>query len=68
MCFNVICASFLKKIPKTVCHTRFINDKFFVIQLPFIAKCKSYNFHLWENVCYRDFIQFSVRMELYRIV
>ena len=28
----------------------------------------SYNFHLWENVYYRDFIQFSVRMELYGIV
>ena len=25
----------------------------------------SYNFHLWENVYYRHFIQFSVRMELY---
>ena len=28
----------------------------------------SYSFHLWENVYYRNFIQFSVRMELYGIV
>ena len=25
----------------------------------------SYVFHLWENVYYRDFVPFSVRMELY---
>ena len=30
-----------------------------------MEKHLSYNFHLWKNVYHRDFIQFSVRMELY---
>ena len=31
----------------------------------FMEKHISYNFHKWKNVYHRDFIQFSVRMELY---
>ena len=34
----------------------------------FMEKHLSYNFHLWKNVYYRDFIQLSVRMALYGIV
>ena len=30
-----------------------------------MEKHLSYNFHIWKNVYHRDFIQFSVRMELY---
>ena len=31
----------------------------------FMEKHLSYNFHLWKNVYHRDFVQRSVRMELY---
>ena len=34
----------------------------------FWKKHLSYNFHLWESVYYSNFIQFSVRMELYGMV
>ena len=30
-----------------------------------MEKHLSYNFHIWKNVYHRDFIQCSVRMELY---
>ena len=68
MGFNVICAAFKEKFPKTVCHTIFINDKFLVIKFPFMPKKFVKRFHLWENVNHRVFIQFSVPMELYGIV
>ena len=31
----------------------------------FLKTHLSCNFHIWKNVYHRDFIQFSVRMELY---
>ena len=34
----LICAAFEKKTPKTVYHTIRINDKFLLIQFPFMAK------------------------------
>ena len=34
----------------------------------FMEKHLSYNFHIWKNIYHRVFIQFSVRMELYKIV
>ena len=34
----------------------------------FMEKHLSYNFHIWKNAYHRVFIQFSVRMELYKTV
>ena len=36
--------------------------------LSFMEKYLPYNFHIWKNACRRDFIHFSVCMELYEIV
>ena len=33
-----------------------------------MEKHLSYNSHIWKNAYHRDFIQFSLRMELYEIV
>ena len=55
MGFNVICAAFEKKNPKTVCHTIFINDKFLVIQFPFLAKMIVIQFPFMGNCLFQRF-------------